>query len=392
LQGTYHYSDSVMQGFLKGYNRLFRGLLPAKVMELDSNKYYVHGSPYVASWGRPDLFAIRDVHDWGVWHGRMPFEAFEQRKNRFSSEFGFQSFPEMKTIATFATPADYELESEVMKVHQKSYIGNTAIRQYMEMYYQVPEKFEDFVYVGLVMQGMGMRMGFDAQRRNRPYCMGTVYWQLNDCWPVVSWSSIDYYGNWKALQYQAQRAFASPALSFKDNAGTLQCYVLTDNLQNTETKCRFRLISFDGKISSEETIRLSIPANASTLFAEYPMESLVREDQKKNSCLEVVVTDLSGKELTRRLFFFCKPKEMELPVPAISKELKYEDGKYTVKLKADKLVKDLFIEIPVQGARYSDNFFDLLPGEEKEVIITSPQLSASKKVNVTLHHLRETYK
>ncbi|HEY5570932.1 MAG TPA: glycoside hydrolase family 2 protein, partial [Bacteroidales bacterium] len=392
LQGTYHYSDSVMQGFLKGYNRLFRGLLPAKVMELDSNKYYVHGSPYVASWGRPDLFAIRDVHDWGVWHGRMPFEAFEQRKNRFSSEFGFQSFPEMKTIATFATPADYELESEVMKVHQKSYIGNTAIRQYMEMYYQVPEKFEDFVYVGLVMQGMGMRMGFDAQRRNRPYCMGTVYWQLNDCWPVVSWSSIDYYGNWKALQYQAQRAFASPALSFKDNAGTLQCYVLTDNLQNTETKCRFRLISFDGKVLNEETIRLSIPANASTLFAEYPMESLIREDQKKNSCLEVVVTDLNGKELTRRLFFFCKPKEMELPVPAISKELKYEDGKYTLKLKSDKLVKDLFIEIPVQGARFSDNFFDLLPGEEKEVIITSPQLSASKKVNVTLHHLRETYK
>ncbi|MDD3161894.1 MAG: glycoside hydrolase family 2 protein [Bacteroidales bacterium] len=392
LQNTYHYSDSIMQGFTKGYNRLFRGLLPAKVMELDSNKYYVHGSPYVANWGKPELFAIRDVHDWGVWHGRMPFEAFEERKNRFSSEFGFQSFPEMKTIATFATPADYQLESEVMKVHQKSYIGNTAIRQYMEMYYQVPEKFEDFVYVGLVMQGMGMRMGFDAQRRNRPYCMGTVYWQLNDCWPVVSWSSIDFYGNWKALQYQAQRAFASPALSFKDNAGTLQCYVLTDTLMNMEAKCRFRLISFEGQVLSEEMINIPIPANASSLFAEYPVESLIKEDQKRNCCLEAVVTDLGGKELTRRLFFFCKPKEMQLPVPTIAKELTCEDGKYTLKLKSDKLVKDLFVEIPVQGARFSDNFFDLLPGEEKEVIITSPQLSASKKEQVTLHHLRQTYK
>ena len=184
------FTPEVYQGLMHGYDKLFRELLPSMVKEFDSDRFYVHSSPYLANWGRPESWGIGDSHNWGVWYGKKPFESLDTDLPRFMSEFGFQSFPEMKTIAAFAAPEDYQIESEVMNAHQKSSIGNSLIRTYMERDYIIPESFEDFVYVGLVLQGQGMRHGLEAHRRNRPYCMGTLYWQLNDSWPVVSLSLI----------------------------------------------------------------------------------------------------------------------------------------------------------------------------------------------------------
>ena len=204
------YTDpGIMEGMKQGYDKLFRELLPRKVAELDPDRFYMHGSPYEANWGRPESWKIADSHNWGIWYGQKPFESLDTEIPRFMSEFGFQAFPEMKTIATFASPEDYALESEVMNAHQKATIGNFLIKKTMGLYYKVPEDFDQLVYMGLVLQGVGVRQGLEAHRRNRPYCMGTLYWQLNDSWPVVSWSSIDYYGNWKALHYQAKMSFCS---------------------------------------------------------------------------------------------------------------------------------------------------------------------------------------
>ena len=184
------FTPEVYQGLMHGYDKLFRELLPSMVKEFDSDRFYVHSSPYLANWGRPESWGTGDSHNWGVWYGKKPFESLDTDLPRFMSEFGFQSFPEMKTIAAFAASEDYQIESEVMNAHQKSSIGNSLIRTYMERDYIIPESFEDFVYVGLVLQGQGMRHGLEAHRRNRPYCMGTLYWQLNDSWPVVSLSLI----------------------------------------------------------------------------------------------------------------------------------------------------------------------------------------------------------
>lgn len=182
------------------------------------------------------------------------------------SEFGFQSFPEMKTISTFAAPEDYQIESEVMNAHQKSSIGNALIRTYMERDYIIPEKFEDFVYVGLVLQGQGMRHGLEAHRRNRPYCMGTLYWQLNDSWPVVSWSSIDYYGNWKALHYQAKRAFAPILINPIRQNDSLNIYLISDCPDTKDhLMLEMKVTDFDRK-KQGKPIRLNtltVPANTS---------------------------------------------------------------------------------------------------------------------------------
>ncbi len=157
---TRNSTPEIYQEMFPGYDKLFRELLPAKVKELDADRFYIHSSPYFANWGRPESWGIGDSHNWGVWYGQKTFESLDTDLPRFMSEFGFQSFPEMKTIATFAAPEDYQIESEVMNAHQKSSIGNALIRTYMERDYIIPEKFEDFVYVGLVLQGQGMRHGW----------------------------------------------------------------------------------------------------------------------------------------------------------------------------------------------------------------------------------------
>ncbi|KAB5098966.1 glycoside hydrolase family 2 protein, partial [Bacteroides thetaiotaomicron] len=242
------FTPEVYQGLMHGYDKLFRELLPSMVKEFDSDRFYVHSSPYLANWGRPESWGTGDSHNWGVWYGKKPFESLDTDLPRFMSEFGFQSFPEMKTIAAFAASEDYQIESEVMNAHQKSSIGNSLIRTYMERDYIIPESFEDFVYVGLVLQGQGMRHGLEAHRRNRPYCMGTLYWQLNDSWPVVSWSSIDYYGNWKALHYQAKRAFAPVLINPIQQNDSLSVYLISDRLDTMEQMTlEMKVVDFDGK-------------------------------------------------------------------------------------------------------------------------------------------------
>ena len=247
------FTPEVYQGLMHGYDKLFRELLPSMVKEFDSDRFYVHSSPYLANWGRPESWGTGDSHNWGVWYGKKPFESLDTDLPRFMSEFGFQSFPEMKTIAAFAASEDYQIESEVMNAHQKSSIGNSLIRTYMERDYIIPESFEDFVYVGLVLQGQGMRHGLEAHRRNRPYCMGTLYWQLNDSWPVVSWSSIDYYGNWKALHYQAKRAFAPILINPIQQNDSLCVYLISDWLDAMEQMAlEMKVVDFDGKNIRQE--------------------------------------------------------------------------------------------------------------------------------------------
>ena len=154
-----------------------------------------------------------------------------------------------------------------MNAHQKADIGNALIKQTMGLYYKVPEKFEDLVYVGLVLQGQGIRHGIEAHRRNRPYCMGSLFWQLNDSWPVVSWSSIDYYGNWKALMYQSKRAFAPILINAIKEGDDVCVYLVSDELNDRDdVRLNVELMDFDGKIHGKWTQNGRLAANSSKIF------------------------------------------------------------------------------------------------------------------------------
>ena len=371
-----NFPPEIYQEMFRGYDKLFHQLLPAKVKELDADRFYIHSSPYFANWGRPESWGIGDSHNWGVWYGQKTFESLDTDLPRFMSEFGFQSFPEMKTISTFAAPEDYQIESEVMNAHQKSSIGNALIRTYMERDYIIPEKFEDFVYVGLVLQGQGMRHGLEAHRRNRPYCMGTLYWQLNDSWPVVSWSSIDYYGNWKALHYQAKRVFAPILINPIQQNDSLNIYLISDCPDTKDhLMLEMKVTDFDGKKQGKpiQLNTLTVPANTSQCVYRIKTDTWLSPEEQQRCFMQLTLKDKAGNTLAETVYFFRKTKDLLLPETTVSCKMKQKDGMCELTLFSPALAKDVFIEIPLQGARFSDNFFDLLPGERKTVVITSKE-------------------
>lgn len=382
------YSAEAFAEMERGYNVLFRELLPQMVERLDGTRFYMHSSPYEANWGRPDSWKTGDSHNWGTWHGRKPFESFDTDVPRFMSEYGFQAFPEMKTIRTFAEEKDFELESPVMNAHQKADIGNALIKQTMGLYYKVPEKFEDLVYVGLVLQGQGIRHGIEAHRRNRPYCMGSLFWQLNDSWPVVSWSGIDYYGNWKALMYQSKRAFATILINAIKEGDDLCVYLVSDELQDHDgVRLDVELMDFDGKAHGKWTQSGMLAANSSVLFMKKRAGELQGKLSAATSLLHFTLKDKNGATLADDVFYFAYPKDQKLPEANIETSVRRRGDAIEMTLKTDKLARDIFVEVPVQGVRFTDNFFDLLPGQRKKITITSPEGHLLNDFTFRLHQL-----
>lgn len=383
------YSPVVWKEMTEGYDVLFRQLLPELVAANDPGRFYMHGSPYEANWGRPESWKIADSHNWGTWYGQKPFESLDTEIPRFMSEYGFQAFPEMKTIRMFASPEDYELESPVMNAHQKASIGNFLIKKTMALYYKVPEKFEDLIYAGLILQGQGMRHGIEAHRRHRPYCMGSLPWQLNDSWPVVSWSSIDYYGNWKAMHYQIRRAFAPVLVDAIKEGNNLSYYIMSDRLTDEELTLNLELMDFNGKVYRKQKVDGLLPANTSKLFYQEPVEQALAGRDSATTFMHMVVKSKKGEVLSDEIYYFAHPKDQLLPKTPLQWQVKQKKGYCEVTVKADKLARDIFIEVPVQGVRFSDNFFDLLPGQKKKVIITSPDGKSLDHLLVTVHQLSD---
>ena len=383
------YSPVVWKEMTEGYDVLFRQLLPELVEANDPGRFYMHGSPYEANWGRPESWKIADSHNWGTWYGQKPFESLDTEIPRFMSEYGFQAFPEMKTIRMFASPEDYELESPVMNAHQKASIGNFLIKKTMALYYKVPEKFEDLIYAGLILQGQGMRHGIEAHRRHRPYCMGSLPWQLNDSWPVVSWSSIDYYGNWKAMHYQIRRAFAPVLVDAIKEGNNLSYYIMSDRLTDEELTLNLELMDFNGKVYRKQKVDGLLPANTSKLFYQEPVEQALAGRDSATTFMHMVVKSKKGEVLSDEIYYFAHPKDQLLPKAPLQWQVKQKKGYCEVTVKADKLARDIFIEVPVQGVRFSDNFFDLLPGQKKKVIITSPDGKSLDHLQVTVHQLSD---
>lgn len=387
------YPKQVMDNWHKGYNKTFREFIPAILAQYDGTRSYIHGSPYIPNWGKPETFAMSDVHDWGLWYGHLPFEALADRLPRFASEFGFQSFPEMKVIRSFATEDQWSLESDVMKIHQKASTGNSLIKKYMDMYYHEPSNFEDFVYVGLVMQGNGMEESVEAMRRGRPYCMGSLYWQINDSWPVVSWSSIDYYGNWKTMHYRMRNVLAPLAVGMKLNGTSLDFYTLSDYLTDTKDLIlEVQVVDFNKGKQQEFRQKVVAQANSSEIVWRLDADTIIPQEQRRHMMVRAFLKDAKGAIISSKDYFFYWPNQLDLPQPKVTHRVKYADGTYTVTLKSDKLAKDVFVEIPTMGAQFSDNFVNLLPGETKVITITSPQLRAKDKTPINIRHIRQTYK
>jgi len=370
----------------RDYKTLFVDLLPAYVADAGGGVPYWESSP---KFGRanPKSLTEGDAHYWGVWHDEEPFSVLDKKVPRFMSEFGFQSFPEWRTIESFSLPEDRTLDSPVMRVHQKHPRGNALIAEYMQRDYRVPENFADFVYVSQLLQAEGMRLGIEAHRRNKPYCMGTLYWQLNDVWPVASWSSIDYYGRWKALHYFVREAYSPvAALPFLED-DILQVYGVSDLPADTTLVLRVRALSFDGKnLFDHTTPQQRIRPDSSLQIWQGALRTLLGKHKKEDAVVEITLRTAEGQLAYRRLFYFDKPKKLDLPNPRISMQADSVNDGYQITLQTDKLAKNVCLQSAVAGF-FTDNYFDLLPGEKKTVLFKTKQILDDQQAAFSLKHL-----
>ncbi len=345
------------------YDHIFHEILPAALKAYDDEKFYWSSSPNTTNYSHdfPSQHVTGDLHYWGVWHGKQPFEKFNDNLAPFMSEYGFQSFPELETVKTFAIPTDYNIDSNVMKGHQKSGIGNQTIAFYMKDMFNVPAKFEDFLYVGQILQSEGIRMAIEAHRRAKPFCMGTLYWQINDCWPVASWSSMDNYGRWKALQYNVKKAYQSIIVSpFRENEN-INIYAVSDEYNGTTVKAQIRLLDFNGKVIRNEEKSLDLPENSSTVIYSLKEKEWVSGVDTNSTFIHVRLLQ-NDKELCQNTFFFKNPKNTILPKVKIT--VKQIDTEH-IAVTADKLARFVWLYLPKKVNAFSDNYFDLLPGETK---------------------------
>ncbi len=352
----------------KAYEAIFHEILPAVVAREDPGRRYWPSSPLLG-WGDPESMNRGDSHYWGVWHGQEPFEVFTEKLPRFSSEFGFQAFPPMETVEDFTREEDRSLLHPVMQLHQKHPIGNQLMAAYMERDYPVPSGFEDFVYVSQLLQARGMRMAFEAQRRAMPRTMGTLYWQLNDTWPVVSWSSRDYFGRWKALHYAAREAFAPLLLSAVVDGDRVKVWGVWDGLSSRKGELSLELLDFSGTLLWQAPVPATLQENSSSLLWERPLEELLGEADPRKVVLVARFLDGDGREeASSSLLYFAPPKAQELKAPAIRVEAGAVGGGVEITLSSQVLARDVALSLEGEG-HFLENFFDLLPGRPRTLFL-----------------------
>lgn len=360
------------------YLKLFDSILPAEVAKHTQLDYWESSPKYGR--GNPQYQYEGDAHDWWVWHDAYPFEHFEDYVPRFMSEFGFQSFPSMDAMKFINQSEEIQIDTDGMKSHQKHHRGYELIDLYMERDYNVPENDEDYVYVSQLVQARGMQMGIEAHRRAKPYNMGSLYWQLNDCWPGISWSSIDHFGNWKALHYGAKEAFENVLISFESEGDQVDIYIVNDLLNDIDETLKVRLIDFQGNELWDSSKALNVPSNSSMLVESFSID-LMEETQWNQVMLEAHYGNHSST------YLFEKPKNLVLENDDIDIEIQKVYEGFSIDLKSQVFQKNVMLMASAKG-HFCDNYFDLKANEKKTILFQTESSSIEELTYKSLNQLQ----
>ncbi|WP_299335616.1 glycoside hydrolase family 2 protein [uncultured Psychroserpens sp.] len=344
-------SEEEKEEIWNNYLKVFDSILPKTVKKLTDTPYWESSPKYGR--GNPKYKTEGDAHDWWIWHDAYPFEHLEQNVPRFMSEFGFQSFPSYEVIRYINQSDSIEIASEGFKNHQKHVRGFQLIDEYMKRDFPVPDNAEDYVYVSQLLQAYGITKGIEAHRRAKPYNMGTLYWQLNDCWPAVSWSSIDHFGNWKALHYQAKKSFEDVLISSVVENDILKTYVINDTYEGIANTMYIDIIDFNGN-SIWSDVKMVYAGTQNNLVYQLNLNPL---DFNKE---DVVIISRFGD--ARSLHYLAKPKDLKLKKAPIEQSITKSDDGFQITLKSVTLQKNVFLYTKEKG-HFSDNYFDLTPNE-----------------------------
>ncbi len=423
--GKKRYFDEMGEGerVWKMQHQIFYEVLPEVVRDYAGGTAYRPSCPWAFE-NTPSDGVNGDDHYWGVWHGGDPIEAYFDHHVRFESEYGFQSFPEYESVLKYnPDPRDHNTYSEVMMAHQNAgTYANHRIEEYMSRNYVVPESFEDFLYVGQVLQADAVKMGMEAFRRDRPYCMGSIVWQLNDCWPVASWSSRDYYGRWKALLYVTKKAYddilVSPrvkdedakaqanrqvaALPGAEDGGVkqsadialtkkvLELKLVNDRLSDAKGLLTIQTMTLTGKEVYHQQKKLKIPANSAIDAGTLRVEDILGGMSPSDVFFHIVF-ETDGKKYDN-IAYPVRQKDMNYPQAHLSHTVTPSGDGFDVTLKTDVFARAVFMKIKGIDNFFSDNYFDLLPGEERTIHVRTDKSPANFEKELKIVSLADTYK
>ena len=327
-----------------------------------------------------------DAHLWKVWHEREPFEWYRGSYHRFCSEFGFQSFPHPITIESCTEESDRSITSYIMEKHQRSPMGNQAIMAYMLEWFRLPVGFENTVWLSQILQSLGIKYAVEHWRRNMPRCMGAIYWQLNDCWPVASWASIDSLHRWKALHYEARRFFAPDMVSAIENAETrsIELYVTSDC--DTPRSAEVAVNAWHattGELLNQQIFPIMTPVRGSKQAAIYYQQLYKETAASRFDLIFEIDYRIEGSSVAENMATWVKPKHLNLARPGIESSITQDaDGALIVDLKTD--IPALWVWIEIEGQpdlRWSDNYFHLFPDRPRRIRVISgksPDLAAAR--------------
>src|SRR5580700_10430560 len=385
-------SPTIRDRVWQDYMVMFADILKSSVSQYGDPVPYWPSSPSANFEEIPDNQHNGDMHYWAVWHQQAPAEDYTKQFPRFMTEYGFQSFPEMRTIRTFANqPEDFDIHSTVMRAHQKNKGGNERILTYMLREYREPKDFASFVYLSQVQQAEIIKIGAEHLRRQRPRTMGSLYWQLNDCWPVASWASIDYYGRWKALHYYARRFYDDVLISPFLHDDKVDVYVVSDKLQPLFGTIHTRLLDFSGKVLLDQNKDIQIPAQSNAIYFTLDKADLAPKGDPRRSFL-VFDLEVAGKKVSRNEVFFDATHSLDLPAkPRIETTYSKTGEDYTVTLQSSQLARSVYLSSGDLNVQFSDNYFDLLPGEPATIHLKSSASPDELKAAMTVTSLMDSF-
>lgn len=348
------------------YQKIFLRLLPEVLEQYDPSRPYWQSSPSSNFQADSEFQGIGDTHYWQVWHAEKPFSEYEKQFPRFMSEYGFQSFPEYETVKSYTTETDRaNIETPIMLAHQRHPRGNQLVRTYMLREFDQPKDFESFLYVSQVLQAEGIKLGAEHLRRIMPRNMGSLYWQANDCWPVASWSAMDYYGRWKALMYYTKRFYSPTLVSMHVENGNMNFYVVSDSPQAKQAELAIDVLDLKGKQISTRKLDVTVEPLKGKSYLIVPVSELLKEADENNA---VVVATLrsNGGVVSRNQYYFKPFKDMKFSRPEIKTSVVPSGIGFKVNLTSDRVARAVNL-YGFRDGSFVDNYFELLPGDAVEV-------------------------
>lgn len=361
-QNSMGWSDEEYKEMKDGYDKLFEEMLDEVVKTNDKSRPYWPSSPK-NGWGRAASLTEGDVHYWGVWWGELPYEIYREKVGRFNSEFGYQSYPSMTTLKMIDENLDFD--NPVIQAHQKHARGEKLIMDHVVRYFGEPTDFEDYVYLSQLSQAYGMDIAISAQRGSRPRSMGSLYWQLNDAWTSISWSSIDYYGNKKALHYKLSEIYAPILLGMDETENGLYNLWISNDLQR-DINGRVRILVEDMKGNQMFAFSEVVDIKANSCYRLPESIKINVSKKRKSECFARIILMEEDTVLSERLHFFVYPKDLKLVKTELEPKVTFADGKYTLEFNSKVFVKDVFVSTTEAG-EFSANYFDVLPNTTKTI-------------------------